>query len=164
MILKCLGTAFGHFHLGSHNFMVTALGSCVKWPFVLLSVLKFLWLQKDSGCGCSQNVSERLSSSNLWNLWETYIWKPLKNSFPEFSSKFQPPQQNFGAVRRIALSQILNPLVATISFSFQYGAHHHCSYEQAIRDSGLSNSVHKFFSFFVQEYSFLGQTWNFGYG
>ena len=27
-----LGTAFGHFLLGSHNFMVTALGSCVKWP------------------------------------------------------------------------------------------------------------------------------------
>ena len=24
--------AFGHFLLGSHNFMVTALGSCVKWP------------------------------------------------------------------------------------------------------------------------------------
>ena len=23
--------AFGHFLLGSHNFMVTALGSCVKW-------------------------------------------------------------------------------------------------------------------------------------
>ena len=23
---------FGHFLLGSHNFMVTALGSCVKWP------------------------------------------------------------------------------------------------------------------------------------
>jgi hypothetical protein len=31
--LKCLGTAFGHFCLGSHNFMVTALGSCVKWPW-----------------------------------------------------------------------------------------------------------------------------------
>jgi hypothetical protein len=26
-----LGTAFGHFLLGSHNFMVTALGSFVKW-------------------------------------------------------------------------------------------------------------------------------------
>ena len=24
--------AFEHFLLGSHNFMVTALGSCVKWP------------------------------------------------------------------------------------------------------------------------------------
>ena len=23
---------FGHFLLGSHKFMVTALGSCVKWP------------------------------------------------------------------------------------------------------------------------------------
>ena len=28
----CLGTAFGHFVLGCHYFMVTALGSCVKWP------------------------------------------------------------------------------------------------------------------------------------
>ena len=24
--------AFGHFLLGSHNFIVTTLGSCVKWP------------------------------------------------------------------------------------------------------------------------------------
>ena len=24
--------AFGYFLLGSHNFMVMALGSCVKWP------------------------------------------------------------------------------------------------------------------------------------
>ena len=24
--------AFEHFLLGSHNYMVTALGSCVKWP------------------------------------------------------------------------------------------------------------------------------------
>ena len=29
---KCLGTAFGHFLLGSHNFMAKALGSHVKWP------------------------------------------------------------------------------------------------------------------------------------
>ena len=33
---RCDGTAFGHFHLGSHNFMVVALGSCVKWPLVCL--------------------------------------------------------------------------------------------------------------------------------
>jgi hypothetical protein len=30
----CVGTAFGHFLLGSHNLMVTALGSCVNWPQV----------------------------------------------------------------------------------------------------------------------------------
>ena len=30
---RCVGTTFGHFLLGSHNFMVTALGSCVKWPW-----------------------------------------------------------------------------------------------------------------------------------
>ena len=29
---RCVGTAFGHFLLGSDNFMVTALGSCMKWP------------------------------------------------------------------------------------------------------------------------------------
>ena len=29
---RCLGTAFEHFLLGSHNFMVMALGLCVKWP------------------------------------------------------------------------------------------------------------------------------------
>ena len=29
-----VGMAFGHFLLGSHNCMVTALGSCVKWPLV----------------------------------------------------------------------------------------------------------------------------------
>jgi hypothetical protein len=32
---RCVGTtAFGHFLLGSQNFIVTALGSCVKWPLV----------------------------------------------------------------------------------------------------------------------------------
>ena len=29
---RCVGATFGHFLLGSHNFMVTMLGSCVKWP------------------------------------------------------------------------------------------------------------------------------------
>ena len=28
----CVGTAFGHFLLGSYNFLVMACGSCVKWP------------------------------------------------------------------------------------------------------------------------------------
>jgi hypothetical protein len=31
---RCVGTAFRHLLLDSHNFMVTALGSCVKWPLV----------------------------------------------------------------------------------------------------------------------------------
>jgi hypothetical protein len=32
---RCLGSnTCGHFLLGSHNSMVTALGSCVKWPSV----------------------------------------------------------------------------------------------------------------------------------
>jgi hypothetical protein len=29
---SCVGMARGHSLLGSHNFMVKALGSCVKWP------------------------------------------------------------------------------------------------------------------------------------
>jgi hypothetical protein len=29
---RCVGMAFGLFFSGSHNFMVTALGLCVKWP------------------------------------------------------------------------------------------------------------------------------------
>ena len=39
---RCVGTAFGHFLLGSHNVMVTALGSCVKWsafPYTLNSII-----------------------------------------------------------------------------------------------------------------------------
>ena len=30
---RCVGTAFEYFLLGSHNFKVMALGSCVKWPW-----------------------------------------------------------------------------------------------------------------------------------
>ena len=31
---RCVGTAFKHFLLGSHNFMVTVLGLCVTWPLL----------------------------------------------------------------------------------------------------------------------------------
>ena len=31
MILEVSRDIFGHFLLGSHNFIVTALGLCVKW-------------------------------------------------------------------------------------------------------------------------------------
>ena len=34
--------AFGHFVLGSHNVMVTALGLCVKWPLVSCVQYEFL--------------------------------------------------------------------------------------------------------------------------
>ena len=33
-----LGRPLDTFHLGSHNFMVTALGSCVKWPSYFRSI------------------------------------------------------------------------------------------------------------------------------
>ena len=32
---RCVEAAFGHFLLGSHNFMVTVVGLCVKWPLYL---------------------------------------------------------------------------------------------------------------------------------
>ena len=31
---RSFGTTFGHIFLGTHIFMVTALGSCVKWPLL----------------------------------------------------------------------------------------------------------------------------------
>ena len=33
---RCIGIAFGHFLLDSHNYMVTTFGSCVKWPLIEL--------------------------------------------------------------------------------------------------------------------------------
>ena len=36
---RCVGTAFRHFLLGRHNYMVTALGSCVKSPGRLTTVV-----------------------------------------------------------------------------------------------------------------------------
>ena len=49
---RCLETAFEHFLLGSHNFMVTAFGLCVKWlllehwiliPLGALTLMGFGW-------------------------------------------------------------------------------------------------------------------------
>ena len=43
--LHNLGTAFGHFVLGSHNYMVTALAPCVKQPLLHMAhpVNFFFW-------------------------------------------------------------------------------------------------------------------------
>jgi hypothetical protein len=38
---RCVGTTFGHFLLGSHNFMVMALGSCVKWRWGMWVLFNF---------------------------------------------------------------------------------------------------------------------------
>jgi hypothetical protein len=49
----CVGMAFGHFLLSSHNLMVTALGLCVKWPNVqgepVFSVMAAGWFCEKSG-------------------------------------------------------------------------------------------------------------------
>ena len=34
---------FGHFLLGSHNFMVKALDSCLKWPLIGHSLYSQVW-------------------------------------------------------------------------------------------------------------------------
>ena len=38
------GTVVGHFLLGSHTFMVTALGSCVNWPLIIVNSINYLQL------------------------------------------------------------------------------------------------------------------------
>ena len=49
---RYVGTAFGHFLLGSQNFMVTSLGSCVKWLSALESIVSPppppLWMRTHS--------------------------------------------------------------------------------------------------------------------
>ena len=60
---KCIGTAFGHFLLDSHSFMVTALGSCVKWP--ALSTFKTNWFKIWAKCHVSH-----LDWSRLGNLYK----------------------------------------------------------------------------------------------
>jgi len=60
------GTAFGHFVSGSHNFVVKALGLCMKWPLVLLQNGK-IWrafkrdiiLRGGHGCGFEDSRDNR---------------------------------------------------------------------------------------------------------
>ena len=44
-VWRCVGTAFWHFLLGSHNFIVATLSSCVKWPlaYMLWNINKILF-------------------------------------------------------------------------------------------------------------------------
>ena len=55
---ESLGTACGHSLLNSHNFMVTALGSCVKWP---LDVVHETILSSTS----QYNPSKTISSNSI---------------------------------------------------------------------------------------------------
>ena len=65
----CVGTAFGHFHLGSHNFTVTAFGSCVKWPFLLHTarLLQLLNVEHQIGALIDQS-NESHWKPKLWLL------------------------------------------------------------------------------------------------
>ena len=62
---RCLGTAFGHFLLGSHNFMVMALGSCVKWPLICL------WWYR------SQSFFWLLQILSTFIFWLLHVWTPV---------------------------------------------------------------------------------------
>jgi hypothetical protein len=70
-----LGTAFEHFLLGSHNFMVTALGSCVKWP-----------LTKAMAKNCKLTYQEwpeapKLPVTIFCKIINIHFWGPMTKNF-----------------------------------------------------------------------------------
>jgi len=69
---KCLRTAFGHFLLGSHNFMGTALGTCMRWPLASSDKHKQVWNHRIRKCfRTCLSWSLRFSNSRIdsqWNL------------------------------------------------------------------------------------------------
>ena len=50
-------TAVGHFVMGSHNSMVTALGSCVEWPLLVLIMCLVFKNMRSSSSACKDLVS-----------------------------------------------------------------------------------------------------------
>jgi len=68
---RCVGMAFGHFLLGSHDLMVMALGSCVKWPLLLHTarLLQLLNVEHQTGALIDQSMSP-IGSQNYgsWTL------------------------------------------------------------------------------------------------
>jgi hypothetical protein len=71
------GTAFGHFVLGSHNFMVTALGPCVKRPLLHMAHL-VIFLERTS---ISRQVEHRHRFvSFTFHISVTYIPAAFKKS------------------------------------------------------------------------------------
>ena len=73
---RCLGTASWHFLLGSHNVMVTALDSCVKWPLAQRS-----WVSKWANDRGEPTVSYK---------WTSWVWK-----ITGWSSKLQENYRSF---------------------------------------------------------------------
>ena len=62
---------FGHFLLSSHNFMVTPLGSCVKWPLLIFSELVGLGVRVPcASCldGCMLDVDNEAPLQELRGL------------------------------------------------------------------------------------------------
>ena len=75
---RCLETAFMHFLLGSHNFMVMALGSCLNWPLVwrLESSTICMHLQVD----CIDS-SQQLHFFNLTSIYNSSVRNKTKLRF-----------------------------------------------------------------------------------
>ena len=65
----CVGTAFGHFSLGSHNSMVTALGSCVKWPYIHIPLFITFYVNLPI-----HNNSKPILHCLIWSLLSLAIW------------------------------------------------------------------------------------------
>ena len=70
---RCVGTALGHFLLGSHNFTVTALGSCVEVALIYICQwhvhIRILG-PKYYKCGTPLSCKE----ASMWCEYYTYIY------------------------------------------------------------------------------------------
>ena len=84
----CLGTTFGHFLLGSHNFMVIALGSCVKVALIqeanVLNLTSSLCILKSTYISIQEKSSYEQhwyllllhTLAKPWNPWNVFnlVW------------------------------------------------------------------------------------------
>ena len=78
--------AFGRFLLGSHNVMVMALGSCVKWPYTFF----FVWFvtPKHIGQSMSKVHYPQMCTDNDWNLYFSCICNTKSSNCNLKHSKF----------------------------------------------------------------------------
>ena len=84
--------AFGRFLLGSHNVMVMALGSCVKWPytFTIFIYLFLVWFvtPKHIGQSMSKEYYPQMCTNNDWNLYFSCICNTKSSDYNLKHSKF----------------------------------------------------------------------------